>query len=150
MAANINPIYSLVPHVSGVAPSAANTNSDGTGTVATNIFVAFSAGANGSWISKIRWTPVATVASTATTNTMGRAFYSTVNSGATTPGTNTFQLSEVSLASQTVDQATNNPANYIEIPLNIAIPSGGYILVTNHAAPATSSAWQCTVFGGDY
>src|SRR6266566_1177651 len=100
--ANTSPVFTLVPNVGLAAPSAANTKSDGAGTVGTDIFKAFTAGANGSFVTRVRINPVASAAGTATTATVGRVFYSTVTSGATT-NANTFLLGEVTLPSVTAD-----------------------------------------------
>jgi hypothetical protein len=149
MAANTSPIYSLTPNISGIEPTAANTNSDGTGTIGTNIFKAYTAGANGSYISVIRWSAVGTAAATSTTATVGRIFVSSINSGTTSPGNNTWLLAEYSLAVQSTDHSTN-ATFFIEVPINKALPGGWTILVTNHAAPAANTAWQAVVYGGDY
>lgn len=149
MPANTSPIFSLTPNVNSVAPSAACTKSDGTGTIATDIFKAFTAGSNGSWVSKVRFNPVATAAATSTTATVGRVFLSSKTSGATTGGTDTWLLAEVTLPSVSADHSTN-PTSSIEVPLNMAIPASYTILVTNHAAPAANTSWQAVVVGGDY
>ena len=148
-APNTSPIYSLTPNISGIAPSAANTNSDGTGTIGTNIFKAYTAGTQGSYISVIRWCPVGTAAATSTTATVGRIFLSSLTSGTTGPGTNTFLLAEYSLAVQSADHSTN-ATFFIEVPVYKALPPSWTILVTNHAAPAANTAWQAVVYGGDY
>lgn len=59
MSANINPIFTLIPHVGCAAISTANTTRDGTGTIGT----VFTAGSNGSRIHRI--TIKATVTTTA-------------------------------------------------------------------------------------
>jgi hypothetical protein len=146
MPANTSPIFTLTPNVGVIGVTAANTKSDGTGTVATDIFKAFTAGTNGSMVYKVRFSPTASAAATATTATVGRVFYSTVGSGATA---NTWLLAEVTLPTVTADSSTA-PTNSIEVALNIAIPTGSFIHVTNHAAPAASTLWQIEVFGGDY
>jgi len=147
--ANTSPIFTLVPNVSGIAPSAANTKSDGTGTIATDIFKAFTAGTNGSFVAKARFSAVATVAATSTGATVGRVFVSSKTSGATTGGTDTFALGEVALP-VTVADSSSAPTNVFEVPINFPIPAGWTILVTNHAAPQANTSWQTTVFGGDY
>lgn len=149
MAANTAPIFTLTPNVNGVAITAACTKSDGTGTIATDVFKAFTAGSAGSWISKVRFNPCATTAGTATTATVGRVFLSSQTSGATTGATNTWLIGEITLSAQTAD-STSAAVNSLDIPCNFAIPAGYTILVTCHAAPAANSAWQATVYGGDY
>lgn len=146
---NTNPIFTLTPNVSGAAPSAACTKSDGTGTIGTDVFKAFTAGLNGSFITRVRCIPVATAAATATTATVGRVFMSSKTSGATVGGSDTFALGEVTLPLTTADSASA-PVNPIEILLNMAIPATYTILVTNHAAPAANTSWQMLVIGGDY
>ena len=148
MPANTSPIFTLTPNVGTVGVTAANTKSDGTGTVATDIFKAFTAGANGSFVTRVRFNATASAAATSTTATIGRVFYSTVGSGATA-NTNTWLLGEITLPSVSADSSTV-PSSPIELMLNIAIPTGSFIHVTNHAAPAASTLWQIEVFGGDY
>lgn len=148
-APNTSPVFSLTPNNGRVAVTAANTKSDGTGTIGTDIFKLFTAGAQGSWVSKIRLTTGATAAATTTTATVARIFLSTVTSGATTGGTDTFLLAEIVVPSVSGDSSTV-PTNIIEVPLNIALKSGETILVTNHAAPAASTVQHAHCIGGDY
>lgn len=149
MAANNDPIYSRVGKLGHVAVTAANTSSQGGGTVGTDIFLAFTADAtNGSFVRDIRLSATASAAATATTATVARIFISTVTSGSTT-SSNTHLFAEVALASQTADQTTS--ATYpVVVPMNIALPPGYAILVTNHAAPAANTQWKVVTTGGDY
>jgi hypothetical protein len=149
MPANTSPIFTLVPNVGQAKVTAANTKSDGTGTVATDVFKAFTAGANGSFVTRVRFNPTASAAGTATTATVARVFYSTVGSGATTGGTDTWLIGEVALPSVSAD-SSSAPTSPIELMINMAIPTGSFIHVTNHAAPAASTSWQAQVIGGDY
>lgn len=150
MPANTSPIFTLTPNVGKANITAANTSSSGTGNITTpTIFVAFTAGANGSFVSRLRFNVVATTAGTATTATVGRVYLSTISSGATTGGTDTWLLGEVTLPSVTAD-SSSAPTNPIEVMLNFAIPSGSTILVSTHAAPAANTSVQATCFGGDY
>lgn len=150
MPANTNPVFGLTANFGPVAITAALTKSDGTATgIATDIFKAFATGASGSWISKVRFSPCATTANTATTATIGRVYLSTQSSGATTGGTNTWLIAEVTLAAQTADSSTA-ATNPIDVPLNIAVQTGYYVLVSTHHAPAANSSWQAEVFGTDY
>lgn len=149
MAANTNPIFSLTPNVGTTAITAQNTSSAGGGTIATDIFKAFTAGANGSWVSRIQFDPTATAAATATTATTLRAFISSQTSGATTAGTNTVLIGEISAAAQTADQTTTATASLV-IPCNFALTPAWTILVTSHQTLAANTSWQVKVFGGDY
>lgn len=128
--------------------TAANTSSQGGGTIATNIFLVLTAGANGTWVEAIRWiaTATAVIAMNATT---ARIFLSTQGSGATTSA-NTVLLDEWALPSVTAGGTTTSGA-YVDRPIRMRINSGQFILVTNAVAPANNTAWvavpiQC----GDY
>lgn len=148
MPENNNPIYARLPNIFSVPISAANTKSDGAGTIATDIFKAFTAGLNGAWLTKIKLNPTATAAATNTTATVIRIFISSKTSGVTTSA-DTYLVQEVSVAAQSADHSTNATFG-IEILLGFAIPPSWTVLVTSHAAPAANTAWQATVYGGDY
>lgn len=148
MAGNTNPQFTKQGNIDSVLVTAANTSSQGGGTVATDIFKAFTADAtNGSFVETVRFIPTAT-APTTTTATVGRVFISSVGSGATTSA-NTFLVAEVTLPAVAADNAS--AAVYpIDVPVNARLEAGQFILVTNHAAPAANTAWRALVIGGDY
>lgn len=149
MAANTSPIFPLTPNVSWVAVGgAANTNSDGTGTIGTNIYKAFTAGANGSYIYRVRLSPVATTAATATAATVLRLYISSITSGSTTQ-TNTMLFAEVAAAAQTADQTTI-ATNYLEVVCNFIIPASYTVLISSHIVNNASTSWTGAVWGGDY
>lgn len=152
MAVNNDPLLAGKGNV-GVAvwlPSlTANTKSDGTGTIGTDMVKCFTADSTyGAFVQKVRLHPQASVAATSTTATVARIFISSITSGATT-NANTFLWAEVALAAQTAAQTTT-AALPIEIPLGFALPAGYTILVSMHAAPATNTSWSIHVIGGDY
>ena len=148
MPGNSDPLFIRVGKNTSVLVTAANTSSQGGGTIGTDIFLAFTADAtNGSFVRRVDWIPTAT-APTTTTATVGRVFLSSVSSGATTSA-NTRLLAEVVLAATAADNASTN-VSPISIPLDLVLAPGETILVTNHAAPAASTAWRVNVFGGDY
>ncbi len=148
MAGNATPQFTKNGIIGSVLVSAANTSSAGGGTVATDIFKAFTADAtNGSFIDYVRCIVVAT-APTNTTATVGRIFASSVTSGATTSA-NTILLAEVALPITAADNATT-ASNWIDIPLNFRLPAAWTILVTTHAAPVAATNWRFVVIGGDY
>lgn len=136
--------------VGAVAITAANTSSQGGGTIGTDIFLAFTADATeGSWVSFVRFMPTASVAGTSTTATVARVFLSTQASGATT-SSNTHLIAEVALPSVSADSASVAQSP-IDVPIGVRLPTSMTILVTNHAAPAANTAWKATVFeAGDY
>lgn len=151
MVANVQPIFSKTPKAEGsiwTSSLTANTKSDGTGTIATDLVLAYTAGADGAYLNKIRFTPSASVAATATTASVIRVYLSTIGSGATTR-TNTFLIAELAAPAQTADQTTI-ATNPLELPLGFAIPSGMYLHWSMHHAAAANTSWQAVVMGGDY
>lgn len=148
MAANTAPIFSEAGRISTVAITAANIRSDGNGTVGTDIFLAFTPGADGSLISKVVWTPVNSTIGTATTATVGRLFVASTNTGALTPGTNVWSIGEWTLVAQT--PTATAAVSPMVAPLNLILPSGFYLLATTHHAPAANTSQHLTVYGGDY
>ena len=148
MSGNTDPIFSKVGRIDSVLVTAANTSSQGGGTIATDIFKAFTAGADGSFIQRVRLIPTGTTANTNTTATVARIFISSITSGATTSA-NTFLVAEVTLPVISADSSTVAAA-FFDVVLGFAIPANYTILVTNHAAPAANTAWRAVVFGGDY
>lgn len=148
---NFNPIYTLTPNVGTVKLSTASSlvRSDGSGSaIGTDLFLAFSAGASGSYVQRVRFNSVASVAATAGVATSLRVYLSTLNTG-TTNTSNTNMLAEISVPAVSSAHSTN-ASNYFEVPLNIAIPANRYILVSQHVAQTTNQQWQAMVFGGDY
>jgi hypothetical protein len=145
---NTLPRFGLTAVCTPVAVTAANTSSEGGGTVGTSNFLCVTGGANGTLVSKIRWQLTASVAGTGSTGTVGRIFYSTVGSGATTSA-NTFLIDEVNLPALTADSATVSLPSF-DRPLDFEVPSGGFLLVTNHAAPAASTQWIAVPFAVSY
>lgn len=139
---NTLPLFSSVPDIKAVSPSAANTSSQGGGTIGTDIFLAFTAGANGARIFRAYWVPTASTP-TATTATQGRVFASTQASGVTTKS-NTHLLREVALPSVNADHATT-PAQQVETLADINLGPNQSLLCTNHAAPAANTEWKLIV-----
>lgn len=146
---NTDAIWSKVGVVNGVAiGGAANTRTDGNGTIGTDIFKVFTADAtNGSWVSRIRLCAVNTTISTATTATVHRIFVSNKTTGATTQA-DTWLIQEV--AAPSVTPAPTTCPNFIEVPLNFALPASYTILVSSHHVNAANTGWTAIVFGGNY
>jgi hypothetical protein len=148
MPANTDPIFSKNARVASVLVTAANTSSQGGGTIGTDIFLVLQAGStDGSFIRFVRAIPTATAATT-TTATVLRIFASSVTSGATTSA-NTYLIAEYTLPAIAADNAST-AVIFFDIPLNFAIPASWTILATNHAAPAANTAWRIIGIGGDY
>lgn len=149
MPAGTQPIFVATPKSNAVAVTAANTKNDGAGTIGTDIFVLYTAGANGAWIGKVRFTISASTAATATTATVLRVYQSTQQSGATT-NANTFRIDEIQAPSFTADQ-TSTQTPVFDVYINSFLTGGQTILVSSHAAPAASTAIHAIALGtGDY
>ena len=158
MAANTTPIFSLTPNVGQVklGTTSAQVKSDGTsaGTGTDLMYSALASGTNGTFVQRIRFNVVASAAAVNSIATTLRVYLSTVNTsvgsaaGATT-SSNTFLLAEISVPIISASNSTN-ATNYYEVPLNIAIPTGRWILVSQHIAQTTNQNWQATGIGGDY
>ena len=148
MTANSDPAYSRVGDIQAVAVVAANSSSQGGGTIGTDIFVAFLADAtNGGFVGELRASLAESTIGTASTATVMRVFVSSLSAGATTSA-NTHLIAEVALPSQTPSSTV--AAVPVVVPINKMIPPGYTILVTNHAAPAANTHWKNVVFGGKY
>lgn len=148
---NTAPIFTGTPKVSGTRITTAQNNSQGSGTIGTDIYLAFSAGTNGSYLQKVRFTLGGATANTASTAAVLRVYLSTQASGSTT-SSNTWLVQEVTAASQTPNVVTTlTGATYpIDVPLNFAIPTGYYLLVGASAVTSANTVWTVTTYGGDY
>jgi hypothetical protein len=146
MPANTSPIFSIAGDVNSVAnlnsglivgPSA-NTAQDGTG---ANIYRAFTAGANGSYVQKIRFRPVGSPAAT-----VARVF---ISSSTTTNATNTWLYDEITLPAVTVSQTA--ASSVFEIPLNFALPAVYYLYVTfGTSTGSAGTGYSVVTIAGDY
>jgi hypothetical protein len=147
MAKQFQAPFIQTPKHGSVEVTAANTNSKGTGTIGTDVFLAWTAGAEGGYVTDLVWQPTAT-APTATTATVGRAFMADQSSGALTVS-DVIPLGEVALPATNADNASAAAQPFV-IPINRQVPAGWSIVVTTHHAPAANTAWKACVFGGDY
>lgn len=151
MAANTSPIYGLTPKIGRAiwtSSLTANTKSDGAGTIATDMVLLFTAGADGSFLHRVRFSPCASVAATATTATVVRVYISTVTSGATAR-TDTVQVAEIALPAQTADQTTT-AINYVELALGFALDANQTVLFSMHHAAAANTSWGALLFAANY
>jgi hypothetical protein len=137
MPANTNPIFTLTPDVSWgtTAITTQNTAKDGTGTVLT----VFTAGANGSYVQKLRVRPSGT-----SVQTVLRLF---INNGSTnaTPANNIL-FDEITIPAITLSETTAQ--NSYEIPLNFALQTGYKLNVT--IGTTVAAGLYVSVVGGDY
>lgn len=158
MAANNLPIFTLTPNVTGtkIGTTSAQVKSDGTcaGSGTDLMYGAFITGSNGSYIERVRFSPVASAAATNSVATTLRVYLSTVTStvggspGATTSA-NTLLLGEVSVPAISASNSTAAVATF-DLLLGFAIPTGTYIHVSQHVAQTTNQSWQGLVIGGNY
>ena len=147
MPANVSPIFSIAPRVSSVRVSAAATVSDGTATVGTNIYLAFTPGTNGSYIQRVRFSLSEATMSTASTGATLRVHIATTNTGTLTTANN-FLYQEVNASTQT--PSTTSSSFPVDVPLNFALPADRYLMVSTSIVPAANTAWVATIIGGDY
>lgn len=136
MAAGTTPIFVVTPRSSGITSgTAANTNKDGTGTVAT----VFTAGANGSKVERVFVQHLGTNLAT-----VMRFF---INNGATntTPSNNTLVHEEAFAAWTNSETAASTSAVWYS---NLILPNGYKINVT--LGTAVASGFMVTGEGGDF
>lgn len=153
MPANTAPLFSLTPNVGrvGIPTTNAQVKSDGTsaGTSADVVYKVFTAGANGSYVDRIRFFSVANSAATTGIATTLRAYISTVSSPGATTSSDTFLLGEVSVPAISSSHSTN-ATNCYDLILEQVIPTGSYIHVSQHVAQTTNQRWNAIAYGGDY
>jgi len=138
MAANTSPIFSIAGDAQWVTATDANNVGNITG---GTIYLAFSAGTNGSYVQKIRFRH--TGANSAAV--VARVFIN--NGGATGTAANNTLFDEITIAANATFTTNAASINY-ELPLGFALPTGYRIYVTLGAGAAGGIA--CTVIGGDY
>lgn len=145
MPANTSPIYSIVGATDSVATNnsglivgpTANTAQDGTGT----LYKLFTAGANGSYIQKIRFRPVGSPAAT-----VCRVF---ISSSSTTNATNTWLYDEITLPAVTVSQTA--ASSVFELPLNFAVDPNYLLYVTfGTSTGSAGTGYSIVTIAGDY
>lgn len=126
------PQFIATPRASGAAVTVANTNLDGSGTLAT----IFTAGANGSRIDSVKVKSSEKTTYGATTADTVRLFLY--------DGTNTRLLTEVNFASVTT--STSVPLPETTLALGIVIPTGWVLKAATYAGVAC----HVTACGGDF
>lgn len=145
MPANTSPIYSIVGAVDSVASNetglvvgpTANTSQTGSGT----LYKAFTAGANGSYVQKMRFRPVGSPAAT-----VCRVF---ISSSSTTSTTATWLYDEITLPAVTVSQTA--ASSVFELPLNFALDPNYLLYVTfGTSTGAVNVGYSVVTIAGDY
>jgi hypothetical protein len=145
MPANTSPIYSIVGAVDSVASNnsglvvgpTANTALDGSGTM----YKAFTAGANGSYVQKMRFRPVGSPAAT-----VCRVF---ISSSTTTSATATWLFDEITLPAVTLSQTA--ASSVFELPLNFALDPSYLLYVTfGTSTGSAGTGYSIVTVAGDY
>lgn len=145
MPANTSPIYSIAGDVTSVAANnsglvvgpTANTAQDGSGT----LYKAFTAGANGSYVQKMRFRPVGSPAAT-----VCRVF---ISSSTTTSATATWLYDEITLPAVTVSQTA--ASSVFELPMNFALPANYLLYVTfGTSTGSAGTGYSVVTVAGDY
>lgn len=143
MAQNTAPIFTLTPDVSSNNSTGATTvltaaTGDYTGISANHVLV-HTAGANGSFVERLRFVAVGTNAAS-----VARVY---LNNGSTAgTATNNEPFGQISLPATT---ASNSAATVdVDYPLNIRLPSGWRIYVG--LGSAVAAGWSCVAVAGQY
>ena len=145
MPANTSPIYSIVGATDSVASNesglvvgpTANTSQTGSGT----LYKAFTAGANGSYVQKMRFRPVGSPAAT-----VCRVFISTSTSTSTTV---TWLYDEITLPAVTVSQTA--ASSVFELPLNFALDPNYLLYMTfGTSTGSAGTGYSIVTIAGDY
>lgn len=136
MPANTAPIFPLTPNVAFAKLTAANTATDGTGTVAT----VFTAGANGARVDALRCRALGTNVATVV-----RIFAN--NGSSTATATNNSLVAERYLPPTAANNA-GEMGPLLDVPLDLSLPAGWKITLA--IGTAVSAGWQFTCVGGDY
>lgn len=138
MAANIDPIYTKTPNIGNCSVAAANTASDGSGSLVT----LFTAGANGSRLERIRYSNAQ--ASAAASSAMVLRFF------VDKTGSNPYLLAEVALATATRSASATGAFGIYSFPGGLALPAGAIIKVCQSVYAGVQDLMHFVAEGGDF
>jgi hypothetical protein len=138
MPANTQPIFSIQGETQWVTATDANNVGNITG---GTIYLAFTAGTNGSYVQKIRFRHTGANAAAV----VARVFIN--NGSATGTAANNTLFDEITIAANATFTTNAASINY-ELPLGFALPPNYRLYVALGAA--ASGGIACTVIGGDY
>ena len=139
--------FALIPNIGRARISgtgALNTSRDGSGTDGTTIFLAFTAGVNGSRVDRVIINAAGTLA--ATTAGMVRVFHSTGG------GLNKRLWREWQITAATPSASAVGYSNYTtsKIDGGLALKAGEQLWVTSHIADAAGNQFDIVIEGGDF
>lgn len=135
-AANTNPIFPLTPNLALATMSAANTATDGTGTVNQLI----TAGANGARLDRILLVPLGT-------NIATKCYIFLNNGGSQTTATNNALIRDIPLAAGT---ASNTALIGSPVEIVFALPLKSAWVINATLATAVATGWKITAIAGDF
>lgn len=133
------PQFVATANIGAVRPTAANTASDGSGTLGTDIFALVTAGANGTRVDRISITNSQATAA-ASTALVARFFLH--------DGTNTRLIEEVAVPSATRSSSAVGAKAAVYFPGGLFIPSGSSIRCCVSVFAAASQV-DIVAFGGN-
>jgi hypothetical protein len=140
MAANVEPIFTLVPRINYAQLAAANTGAD----LSTNAALIFTGGTNGSLLvdARVKYLPG--------TSTVATACRLWINNGSALGTTsNNSLLTEITVNAITTTQVAGTVDNGFILPRNgLFVPNGYRVYVT--VGTWSTGTFMCTGIGGDY
>lgn len=139
MPANTNPIFGLTPNNGRARVTAANTASDGSGTLNTG----FTAGSNGSIVDRIRY--MNSQATAALSSAMVARVFETDNAGA-----NPRLILEFTVAAATRSTTVTGAGSYIDIPGGKKLMNGQLLKVIQSVYAGAQDQMDYTFEGWDY
>lgn len=139
MTANTSPIFGLTPNNGQARLAAANTASDGSGTLAT----LFTAGANGSIVTRIRYAN--SQATAAASSAMVVRIFETDTSGA-----NPRLMTEFPLPTATRSTTVKGVGDYIDIPGGKTLKTGQLLKIIQSVYAGAQDQMDYTAEGMDY
>jgi len=147
-APNTQPIFTVVPEIQFVTGSFTGTiwaASDITGaTIGTSVHLVFTAGAQGSYVQRLRFRMIPQTSAVSTTATKVRVW---LNNGSTiATAANSVMYDEIGLP-LTTEALAAQTIGY-DLPMNFALPAGWKIYLT--VATASANGWAASCIAGDY
>ena len=136
MPASVNPIFALTPKIGFVTLTAANTATDGTGTVGT----LYTAGGNGGRVDRVRFIPLGT-------NIATKAYLFLNNGASQAVAANNSLILDLPLPGTTASNTALIGTPFLSV-FNRALKAGHIINAT--LATAVATGWKITAYAGDF
>lgn len=139
MTANTSPIFVLTPNIGMASVAAANTSSDGSGTLVT----LFTAGANGSRLERIRYSNAQATAAASSAMVI-RVFLTDA------AGTNPKLIDEVAVLAATRTVAVVGTKGILTYANGLIIPTGSLVKVIQSVYAGAQDLMHYVAEGGDF